>query len=162
MLVLGLATIHVVTLTTTGGSESMLSGTYSAHIERTPEQVFDFMADIRNAPRWMRLVNRLEVPGDGTLRAGGSFMIVLEVGGRVLSHVTRVERPRALAWWNVNRGLRADFLWEFAPDGSGTRATLTVGTRPVTFGGWIVLPLFITRVKRRVRERVERLQKALT
>jgi len=143
----------------------MISAQYTERLPRPREEVFDFMTDSRNAPRWMALVNRLEVPGDGSLQHGGSFMIVLEMGDRetkVLSHVTVVERPRSLGWWNVVQGLRTDFLWRLEPDGTGTQATLSARVRPVTLGGWILLPFVMRDVPLRIRERVERLRVALS
>ena len=43
----------------------MRSFTYTREIARPPEEIFAFITDVSNAPRWRNLVRRMEVVGGG-------------------------------------------------------------------------------------------------
>ena len=78
----------------------MRSFSYTAHIERTPEELFSFMTDLRHVT-WRSLVRRIDVVGGGPLYEGGRIVSTLDVMGKVrvaaVRYVDQLERLKAAA-----------------------------------------------------------------
>ena len=90
----------------------MRSFTFTREIARPPEDIFAFITDFSNAPRWRHLVRRMEVIGDGPVREGARVAVTLDVMGKerqVVSEVFAFEPPRRIGHRNVSLGRRRNF-----------------------------------------------------
>ena len=61
----------------------MRSFTYSAHIDRRPDEVFAFLVDFNSAPRWRSLVRTIELVTPPPLREGSRLLVTFDVMGKM-------------------------------------------------------------------------------
>ena len=114
-------------------------------VRRSPEEVFDFVADVRNEPRYNRRMRRAEKLTPGPVGAGTRFRA--ELGSRrrpvvLTTELTAYERPRlsgsstrvsgadirgALAFDPVPEGTRMRWRWTVEPHGLLALATPLIG-----------------------------------
>lgn len=91
------------------------------------EVAFDFIADPRNALRWMHGFTRFDavdpaVRGVGArVNAAGTF---LGIPLSTTLEIVEFDRPRRLASQTTGR-LKSRSAWELAPEAAGTRVTFT-------------------------------------
>jgi len=141
----------------------MRSFTYTREIARPTEEIFAFITDVSNAPRWRNLVRRMEVVGGGPLRQGAQVAVTLDVAGReqqTLSEVCAFEPPRRIAQRNVASGVAASFEYLLEPTPRGTRITFTCDVRPSGWM-WLLLPLMIRTNRARFRNQLSTLERAM-
>lgn len=99
-------------------------------IARPVEVVFDFVADMRNEPRYNHEVSSVELLSEGPIGAGSRFRAVTEARGRPLEmnvELTEFERPAkvasvmhsdvidvagAMTFWPVSEGTRLQWSWD--------------------------------------------------
>jgi carbon monoxide dehydrogenase subunit G len=95
-------------------------------IDRSPDDVFAFVADPANNPQWRKNVVRTEWFDDGPMRLGRRGRQTARVLGReytVEAVIVEWDPPRAAAWRTV-QGSAAVRSWvRLAPDGPGTLLT---------------------------------------
>ena len=138
----------------------MRTFTYSAHIERSPDEVFAFMMDFSTAPRWRSLVKRLEVVGCGPVHRGTQVVVTMDVMGKVKQTVSEIwsyDPPRRVGFRNTESNITGQFEYALAPERDGTRITFTADVRAKGFM-WLVLPLVIRSHRARYREQLDRLK----
>ena len=93
-------------------------------IDRSVEEVFDFVADERNEPRYnpqMRLVEKIS---DGPIGLGTQYRAEVVSGGRAVPMVivfTGYERPRRLASTTRLSNMDIRYTLTFEPASNGTR-----------------------------------------
>lgn len=92
-------------------------------IDAPVEEVFDFVADERNEPRYNRRIVRAEKLGEGPVGQGSRFVVQpagMGSGGVMTVEVMEYERPRRFR--NVVRSsyLQVDGTVTFADQGGGT------------------------------------------
>jgi hypothetical protein len=97
-------------------------------IDRHIDDVFDFLAEITNAPRWATgFISVDQVGGDGP-GPGALYDVVRRVRGRprrVMLACVAFERPQRIAWSEDDRELRFDLQ----PVWTATRVTAVGGAR---------------------------------
>lgn len=97
------------------------------HIDATPEQVFDFIDDWRNAMRYMKRMTRWDlVDPEGGTGVGAVFRVDVSAGPRKLGgrfQVTDHDRPHRIAFRSME-DVRVEGSWTIQPDGEGTRLVL--------------------------------------
>jgi hypothetical protein len=138
----------------------MRSFAYSEHIDRSPEQVFAFIADLSKAPRWRSLVRSIEVVGDAPLRQGSEVMVTIEAMGeirRAVSEVWSYDPPRRIGFRNTANRVTGEFEYVLAGENGGTRVTMTCDVRPHGIM-WLVLPLLLRGNRLRYRDQLARLK----
>jgi uncharacterized membrane protein len=96
-------------------------------IDATPDEVFDFIDDWRNAMRYMKRMTRWELvdPAGGT-GVGAVFRVAVQAGPRKLDgrfQVTGYDRPHRIAFRSME-DVRVEGSWTIRPDGDGTALTL--------------------------------------
>ena len=82
----------------------MAHGEASIHIARSPAEVFAFVADAENNPRWRKNVVRTEWLDDGPMRVGRRGRQTARQLGRewtVDAEVAEWDPPRSAAWRSV-------------------------------------------------------------
>jgi ligand-binding SRPBCC domain-containing protein len=118
-------------------------------IERPMEEVFDFVTDARNEPRYNPRILNVEKKTAGPIGRGTRFVLVSKAMGRPLAveyEITAYERPRrmisrtirGLPLMNVestetfepaNGGTRMRWVWEIKPRGTAGKLTTPVLAR---------------------------------
>ncbi len=141
-------------------------------IARSPEEVFDFVADPSHFARWLRPlapipgVRSTEAIGEGAQRVGSRRRIAMTDGAILIEEVLVLDRPHRHAYrWEkpklpfsllVKSG-RGD--WTFAPSGTHTRVEWTYTfelTTPLAYLPGRLVVLAFRRWMRRNLARIER------
>jgi polyketide cyclase/dehydrase/lipid transport protein len=139
----------------------MRAFTFAAHIDRTPDAVWDFMMDRTNAPRWNNLVRKAAVITPGPVRVGSQILVTLDSRGRTLeitSEVWVVERPRRYGVRNTRNNVTGVFEYRLRPDGTGTHVRFQCDIHP--HGSmWLALPLLVRDSRRRYRDQLGNLKR---
>jgi hypothetical protein len=141
----------------------MRSFTFTREIARSPADVFAFITDFRNAPRWRNLVRSIEVIGGGPVRQGSQLAVTLDVMGKemeVVSDVIAFEPTRRIGQRNVAHGVAGTFEYVLEPTPRGTRVTFTCDVRPYGWR-WLLLPLLIRSNRLRYRDQLSTLERAM-
>ena len=135
----------------------------SITVERSPDDVFAFVADPANRPKYQHNVAGSRVVGDGPVRAGSAFEEVLKLGPwklRTAGEVIAYEAPRrcVIAARNGMIDYRGEFAVEDAP--GGTRLTISGRAELV---GWrrILQPMLRAECGRNLRQELERIREIL-
>jgi carbon monoxide dehydrogenase subunit G len=93
-------------------------------INRPTEEVFDFVADERNEPRYNPQMRRAELISDGPIGVGTRFqaeMVSMGRGVEMVIEFTGFERPRRLASSTHMSTMDVQYTLTFEPVPEGTR-----------------------------------------
>jgi carbon monoxide dehydrogenase subunit G len=115
-------------------------------IERAPEEVFDYLVELRNELEWNPGVESMEKLTDGPLGVGTKYLAKWKQSRLLEVECTCFARPRE--WVYVNGGpVAVTFTARLTPEGAGTRLTTTFDARP---NGWfrLVFPIFLLLMRR--------------
>jgi uncharacterized protein YndB with AHSA1/START domain len=131
-------------------------------VRRPPEDVFAFVADFENEPRWKPgLVHEVERVSPSGQAIGTRYREVLSAGGERVEQifeVTEYEPNRRVGFVAESSGTRG--VYELEPVADGTMLTFTV--RPRRSGLAKVLePLRARQARERVQRELERLRDLL-
>ena len=125
------------------------SATYTITIERPPEAVFDYLADVSRHAEWSPKPFRTEGQS-GPVKAGDTFATVGTIPGdknhRNEVTVTECSPPRRLVLDSMEKGEHFINTFELEPDGTGTRVMRTMETPPPPFPLSLVFPLIMALV----------------
>ena len=83
------------------GSPPVITVEKEVLVERPADEVFDFLADVRNEERWNPNVLRIESEADGPLTVGGTFEGIYRRGGRMRFELVEAVRPSG---WSSGAG----------------------------------------------------------
>jgi uncharacterized protein YndB with AHSA1/START domain len=101
---------------------------HSVQINRPREEVFDFLTDVENIPRWQSNVIRSVPITSGAVRTGFQFEETIKVlmrGVRAVCTVTEVEVNERLAFEMRSNGpIDCDAYFKLQSEGDATRLTL--------------------------------------
>jgi uncharacterized protein YndB with AHSA1/START domain len=129
-------------------------GTYAVTgeivIVRTPEDVFDFVSDPENDPRWCGLVPKVSFTGDRTTGLGTYTFTQLvprsdsiQGSGEILA----LERPTSLRSRSTFDGAALETTFDLRPQGGATRFQHT--NRVTWSGRYRLLHPYLKRLTRR-------------
>jgi uncharacterized membrane protein len=106
--------------------------TYKVTVDRPPDQVFDFVANAENNPRWHAHVQETHWLDDRPTALGRRARQTGHLWGRDWAFVAEVAEwePRHRVTFQVIEGFKARTSLQVEPDGAGTLLTLTVATPP--------------------------------
>jgi uncharacterized protein YndB with AHSA1/START domain len=138
----------------------MRSFTYIERIDRTPEQVFAFMTDLRNAPRWRSLVRKMEVERGEALREGVHLLVTIDVMGQTRiarSELWAYEPPRRIGFRNEEQNITGEFEYVLDPVAGGTEVVFRCDIRPKGLM-WLLLPFILRGNRTRYRDQLQRLK----
>ena len=142
----------------------MATGHDSIHIERPAHEVFEFVAEAENNPRWRSYVIETTWLDDGPMRVGRRGRQVSRVLGRpmaVIAEIVAWDPPRHVAWKAVQgfATIRTDCTVE--PEGGGCR--LSIAADGELNGRLLRLlgPLAVGVAKRQAASDMKRLRAAL-
>lgn len=107
----------------------MFTVTESVTIDRPVDEVFDFLTDGGNRPKWDASVVSEELTSAGPLGVGSTLHTRQRAMGQEVDftwRVTRFERPAGMTVVSTSGPLPTTLVFEFAPNGerSAVRATI--------------------------------------
>lgn len=123
-------------------------------IERTVAEVFDFVADERNEPRFNPQMTSVEKLTGGEIGLGTQFRAEVLSGGRPLSMIiefTDFDRPRRLGSRTTMSGMVILGELTFVEDGDATRMRWAWNMQP-TGALRLLKPLIVLMGRRQERE----------
>jgi uncharacterized protein YndB with AHSA1/START domain len=100
----------------------------SVRIARPQADVFAFLAEPENLPRWDHAIRSIRRTAPGPVGKGSGLVIVAEEGGRsvtVDSEVTEFEPDRLFGVAATFSGVPVRLSWRLEPNGTGTKITAT-------------------------------------
>ncbi len=98
----------------------------SAHIDAKPEQVFAFLTDQHNAPRWLPSMMEVgDIEGEGV---GRTFTWVYKLAGLKIHGASKVIEMTPCSRYATQNIKGANSTWRYAltPEKAGTTLTITV------------------------------------
>ena len=120
--------------------------TFTTTIDRTPDVVFDYLADVSKHAEWSPKPFRVEGP-TGTVKAGDTFTSVGCIPGDKDHHnevtVTECNRPTRLVLDSKEKDDHFVNTFELEADGSGTRLIRTVDAPRPGFPLSVVFPILM-------------------
>jgi uncharacterized membrane protein len=138
----------------------MRSFTYKVHIDRSPEQVWAYMMDFSQAPRWRNLVRKVEVLTPGPLHVGSQLNLTFDVRGKVrqlVAEVWALDPCRRFGLRNTEQNITGVFEYTLVARGSGTEVIFTCDIKPHGWM-WLALPFLFRGNRMRYREQLPRLK----
>jgi uncharacterized protein YndB with AHSA1/START domain len=102
----------------------------TVHIDRTPEEVFDYFCDAANDPDWNPYARSSRKTSDGPLGVGSTFVVDRKPSGP--STIRYVEYTRPSRWVIEGSGKPATFTFTavLRPSGGGTDVTNRLQLEP--------------------------------
>lgn len=113
----------------------MFGFSVDCHIAAPPDVVFARASDFRRAPETVTAITRMEILTSGPVGVGMRFRETRVLFGREATEemtITAFEPPRRYTLSAESHGSRYHTELSFAPDGQGTRMTMTFQGTPVT------------------------------
>lgn len=106
----------------------------SVQVNRPPAEVFAFLADGLNNPRWRSGVQSIELAEGAAGRVGAVYRQKLSgPGGRTIDgdyEITEAEQPGVLAFRVIAGPARPTGRYTLEPEGTGTRLTFALDLEP--------------------------------
>jgi carbon monoxide dehydrogenase subunit G len=90
-------------------------------IRRTIEDVFDYLADPRNEPRWLPGAKAVTMTSDGEVKRGSTFVGEYQRAGRVELEIVEFQRPARVTFRARSKIVRFDDAVQLTPSDDGTR-----------------------------------------
>jgi Polyketide cyclase / dehydrase and lipid transport len=137
----------------------MIEHQFQTTVARSPEEAFDFLVDLRNAPQWEPYCRAVEKTSEGPIGEGTTFQEDM-TWGRKEAKVASFERPAGFATQERARGTDCgvEFRFETKPGGTQVRGRLWMQQHGVLR---LLEPLMLLRVRRPLGEVPERLRRGI-
>jgi len=137
-----------------------MRGEMRCHVSRSPEDVFDFLADLRNESRWNPRVVRVEQITPGPVGAGTRFHGTYRGIGALGTVLITCDRPSRIAFHSEGPRMDIDGAFMLIRAAGGTDVTLDADLRPRGLLGKVA-PLLGPLFRRQNASAAERLKAAL-
>ena len=143
----------------------MIKAEQSIDINRPIEDVFAFVADQSNAPRWQSGILQVRRMTDGTIGVGTRYTSVRKLMGRRLeasNEYTEYEPNKKIVFKSTSGPMdfSAGYLTEATPEGGGTRLTSWIEMQPRGFAD-LAEPLITSSLRRDVEANLAELKDLL-
>jgi carbon monoxide dehydrogenase subunit G len=135
----------------------------SIEIQRPPEDVYDFMADVNNLTQCSDAVTEVRDAPDRAVEEGDTYTTVARVFGRTVETLHRVidaDPPHRLEMDGKNGSMHLRVVITFEPSGEGTRVTQIGEGEPggaLRFAG----PMVERTIRQQIRNDLKNLKKLL-
>ena len=138
----------------------MIQHEFKTTVARSPAEVFDFLVDYRNEPKWEPNCRQAEKTSDGPIGQGTTFRANMKGMGRVESKIVEFERPARFASQDKGRGVDGRSEFRFEATNGGTQISGKLQMEP--HGLMRVLePLMRPKIKRMLDEVPEHLRRGI-
>jgi uncharacterized membrane protein len=132
-------------------------------IDRPVQDVFTFLSDPLNLPKWQTMIAKIDPVSPGPVRVGSKFNVHSEMLGRKIDGVmdiTEYDPPTQFGFKNVAGPLQLRASATLKPAGTGTKVTLTAQGEP---GGMFKLAegVLAKQVKSQMEDNLKRLKSVL-
>jgi uncharacterized membrane protein len=132
-------------------------------IDRPVENVFGFISNPMNLPKWQAMVATVEPASSGPVGVGSKFKVNTEVMGRKMEGVMEITDfipPEKFGFKNVAGPVQVQAVATFKPAGTGTRLNLNGQGEP---GGVFKLAegVLAKQVKSQMEDNLKRLKSVL-
>ncbi len=108
----------------------MAKGQITFDLDYPPEEVFDYIADVRNELRWQKDMKRAEKVTEGPLGEGTVFETDYRLFGPMRLVLQDVRRPEHLVFVGEGPRMRMHFVLDVAARAGGSRVTFQLDMRP--------------------------------
>src|SRR5690348_15824392 len=108
----------------------MITAQVEIEINRPIEEVFDFLADARNEPRWLPGASGVEKVSDGLVGLGARFRGEYARIGTVTLDIVAFERPVRVTFHGQARSMVFDDAVELVATPSGAILRAAMGSHP--------------------------------
>lgn len=137
----------------------MIEHEFQTAVARSPEEAFDFLVDLRNAPQWEPYCRQVEKTSEGPIGEGTTFRENM-TWGRKHAKIAGFERPARFATHEKARGTDCGLEFRFEANNGGT---LVIGRLWMQQHGVlrVLEPLMRLRVKRPLGAMPERLRRGI-
>jgi hypothetical protein len=108
----------------------MVRGEMRLHAERPAEDVFDFLADLRNESRWNPRVRQLTLATPGPIAAGSVFRGEYQGLGTLVTTLTECDRPNRIGFRSEGRRARLQGVFTIGTAGQGADVALDADVQP--------------------------------
>ncbi len=137
----------------------MIEHDFRTTVARSPEEVFDFLVDLRNAPRWEPNCQEVVKTSDCPIGKGTTFRAKKGMG-RLESEIVEFERPARFASQDKGRGMSCglDFRCDAANGGTEVSGRLWMEPRGPMRG---LMLLMRPKMKRMLGELPDKLRRVI-
>jgi hypothetical protein len=132
---------------------------FQTTVARSPEEVFDFLVDLRNAPQWEPNCQEVEKTSDGPVEKGTTFRGKKGMG-RLDSEIIEFERPAHFASRDTGLGMLCGLDFRCNPKDGGTQVSGRLWMQPQGPMRGVML-LMRRRMKRMLGELPDTLRRVL-
>lgn len=108
----------------------MATAQISFDLDHSPEDVFDYIADVRNELRWQKDLKRAEKVTKGPVGDGTVFETDYRLFGPMRLTLEDVRRPQHLVFVGDGPRMWMNFVLDVAPRGGGSRVGFQIEMRP--------------------------------
>jgi carbon monoxide dehydrogenase subunit G len=108
----------------------MIESRGQVEIAKPPEDVFDYLADMRNEPKWLPGASDVRLVSEGAVGPGSKFEGTYARAGTVHCTVSEYERPNRLTIHGEAKGMSFDDTIALEATGGGTRLAAVMRTQP--------------------------------
>ncbi|MGI9204462.1 MAG: SRPBCC family protein [Woeseiaceae bacterium] len=116
----------------------------STSINAAPEAVFAIVSDVENSPDRIDWYENVEMLTDGPVRVGTKWRETRSMNNKQSVEeweMTAFESPRYFSAYCDSHGYDVEWTMRVDPEGTGSKLTLVMTTRPRTFIGKLMTPV---------------------
>jgi uncharacterized protein YndB with AHSA1/START domain len=130
-------------------------------LDHPPEQVFDYIADVRNELEWQHDLRRAEKVTDGPIGEGTVFETDYRLFGKMRLDLEDVQRPQHLVFLGDGPRMWMRFVLDVAARDAGSRVTFDVDMRPKGAFKLVAVPMLAAGLRREMAKRPGQFRDAL-
>lgn len=137
---------------------------HTVDVRRSPAEVFAFLDDFANTPRWNTHCTQMEQTSPGPRVAGSKLRYAFNDNGRkgeMRGFVRDREDGRGFTMVFTDDALEVIIAFALTEAGSGTRLVHTVSVTPRSFLMKMIAPVFRGRTGKQIVEEVKRLKEII-
>ena len=135
----------------------------SMDVERSAEDVFAYLSDVKNNFDWEKEVVEMEYTSEGPVGIGSTGRRVEKFMGTEEStwEITEYEENKHVAVTFASAKFQGDLRWDLEPTDGGTRVKYQIRGRQKGLVSKLLMPLFMPMAKRQVRRNFDCLKRIL-
>lgn len=111
----------------------MITIDLSMLVDRSPQDVFDFLSDPLNLPQWQTMIAKIEQETPGEPAIGTKYRVFAQALGRNIEgemQITAFEPPHKAGFVNQSGPMRVNITVTLKPVGSGAKIALHAEGNP--------------------------------